>query len=198
MWATNHVEWLPPRASWPPPYRRRLRPPVRLSSAGAAYALARLERPAWSPSRLFRCSDYPAMLCELIPEPMDTRQPVSSPFPAATAGGAVRLAKAAATYARRERPDVSGSKFAGTSFSISQDQPSARRLPSTGTTPSLCHDTAAALQDRVVLSHHNLLNNAWFAAQRRTLAAEIDRPVCRCLFTHCFGAVLRPTCSAWR
>jgi len=191
VWATNQVEWLLLQLATArigvalvainPGYRQQ----------ELAHALARSELHGLFTIPGFRSSDYPAMLCEVIPELMDgSPQLNSSAFPLLRRVVLFDPADAAAT----QRP-MSGltlwQEVLQAAESISQGQVEA-------VTVSLDRDDAIALlytsgsrgfPKTAVLSHHNLLNNAWFSAQRMHFS-EIDRLCVPVPFYHCFGMVL--------
>ncbi len=191
VWATNHIEWLLLQLATArigvalvainPGYRQQ----------ELAHALARSELHGLFTIPGFRSSDYPAMLCELIPELMDgSPQLNSSAFPLLRRVVLFDPADAAAT----QRP-MSGltlwQEVLQAAELISEDQLEA-------VTVALDRDDAIALlytsgsrgfPKTAVLSHHNLLNNAWFSAQRMHFS-EIDRLCVPVPFYHCFGMVL--------
>ncbi len=176
VWATNHIEWLLLQLATArigvalvainPGYRQQ----------ELAHALARSELHGLFTIPGFRSSDYPDILCELIPELMDgSPQLNSSAFPLLRRVVLFDPADAAAT----QRP-MSG-------LTLWQEVLQAAELISQGqveaVTVSLDRDDAIALlytsgsrgfPKIAVLSHHNLLNNAWFSAQRMHFS-EVDR-----------------------
>ncbi len=191
VWATNHIEWLLLQLATArigvalvainPGYRQQ----------ELAHALARSELHGLFTIPGFRSSDYPDILCELIPELMDgSPQLNSSAFPLLRRVVLFDPADAAATQC-----PMSG-------LTLWQEVLQAAELISQGqveaVTVSLDRDDAIALlytsgsrgfPKIAVLSHHNLLNNAWFSAQRMHFS-EVDRLCVPVPFYHCFGMVL--------
>lgn len=192
VWSTNNIEWLLLQMATArigailvninPAYRTR----------ELAYALQRSEVQALFVIPAFRSSDYVAMLLELMPElgqdagaglacagfpqlrrvvlydpasPNDTTRP--------HAGFTVWQEVLAAAYGvRPEKLDEIGA-------ALDIDDPINIQYTS-GTT---------GFPKAVVLTHHNILNNAWFAAQAMHFTAD-DRLCVPVPFYHCFGMVL--------
>lgn len=191
LWATNHIEWLQLQLASArigvalvainPGYRQQ----------ELAHALARSELHGLFVIPAFRSSDYLAMLRELIPElEGGSRKLASNTFPLLRRVVLFDPADAGAT----SRP-LSGltvwQEVLQAAEVITQDQLEA-------STAALDRDDAIALlytsgsrgfPKTAVLSHHNLLNNAWFAAQRMHFS-EKDRLCAPVPFYHCFGMVL--------
>ncbi len=192
VWSTNNIEWLLLQMATArigailvninPAYRTR----------ELAYALQRSEVQALFVIPSFRGSDYVAMLLELMPEL--GRE--------AKAG----LACAGFPHLRRvvlydpARPDDTARAHAG--FTVWQEVLAAAY----GIQPEKLDEIGAALDiddpiniqytsgttgfpKAVVLTHHNILNNAWFAAQAMHFTAG-DRLCVPVPFYHCFGMVL--------
>jgi fatty-acyl-CoA synthase len=191
IWSTNNVEWLLLQMATArigavlvninPAYRTH----------ELEYSLKRSEVQGLFLIPAFRSSDYLAMLCELMPELMR---------------GGTQLQSAALPMLRRAvlydpaRPGLTGRPHPG--FTLWQEVLAA----GDGVSPQQLDEATAAL-DRddpiniqytsgttgfpkaVVLSHHNILNNAWFAA-RAMHFTEADRLAVPVPFYHCFGMVL--------
>lgn len=192
VWSTNNLEWLILQMATArigailvninPAYRPR----------ELAYALKRSEVQGLFAIPRFRTSDYVAMLVELIPalkeEPADAFTSAEFPFlrrvvlfdpdrpgatgrpyPGFTIWGEVIGAAAA----------VPGKGLEEISASLDIDEPVNIQYTS-GTT---------GFPKAVVLSHHNILNNAYFSS-RAMRFSEQDRLCVPVPFYHCFGMVL--------
>ena len=192
IWSTNNIEWLLLQLATArigavlvninPAYRPR----------ELAYALQRSEVQCLFTIPVFRSSDYVAMLVELLPE-----------LTQATDG---ELSSDALPALRRVVLYDPGS-----SHDTGRPQPGFMTWPGvlaagdavTGdtleaATAALDPDDAINIQytsgttgfpKAVVLSHHNILNNAWFSA-RAMHFGEQDRLCVPVPFSHCFGMVL--------
>ncbi len=191
VWSTNNIEWLLLQMATArigavlvninPAYQAR----------ELAYALQRSEVQGLFIIPRFRGSDYVAMLRALIPE-LDVATPPlnNSEFP---------LLKHIVVYAP---DDPANTALPAMGFGLWQEmlaageQVAPGRLDEIGAT--LDFDDAINIQytsgttgfpKAVVLTHHNILNNAWFAAQAMHFS-EWDRLVVPVPFYHCFGMVL--------
>jgi fatty-acyl-CoA synthase len=191
IWSTNNIEWLLLQLATArigailvninPAYRPR----------ELAYALQRSQVEGLCVIPAFRKSDYVAMLMELLPQ----------------------LAKAGTALNNPEFPSLRQVVV------YNPDDPQATEPPAVGFTPwqellaagaqvsSAQLDAVTACLDRddpiniqytsgttgfpkaVLLTHHNLLNNAWFSA-RAMHFSEQDRLCVPVPFYHCFGMVL--------
>ena len=192
IWSTNNIEWLLLQMATArigallvninPAYRAR----------ELAYALQRSEVQGLFVIPRFRSSDYLQMLLELIPDlertesdrlacqefpllrrvvvydPTDPAHSVA-PHPGFTtwqavlaAGGSVSSEQLDAATAELDRDDAINIQY------------------TSGTT---------GFPKAVVLSHHNILNNAWFSAHAMHFN-ERDRLAVPVPFYHCFGMVL--------
>ena len=198
VWSTNNIEWLLLQLATArigavlvninPAYR----------SKELAYALQRSEVQGLFVIPSFRKSDYVAMLRELIPaldgnnpeiqaedfpelhriviyDPVDPMQ-TEAPAPGFTtwqevihAGDSITVAELDALTATLDRDDVINIQY------------------TSGTT---------GFPKAVMLTHHNLLNNAWFSARAMNFT-EADRLVGRCPSTIA-SAWCWPTCCACR
>ena len=193
IWSTDNIEWLLVQMATArigvvlvninPAYR-----PQEL-----AYALRRSEVEGLFLIPAFRSSDYIAMLVELIPhlakqdgsealvieafpdlrrvviydpaDPVNTKRPVAG----LTTWG--ELLESAETLSRDELESVTAG--------LDRDDPINVQYTS-GTT---------GFPKAVVLTHHNILNNAWFSARAMHFTGE-DRLCVPVPFYHCFGMVL--------
>lgn len=192
IWATNNIEWLLLQLATArigavlvninPAYR----------SKEVAYALKRSEVQALFVIPLFRSSDYVAILCELIPElkhctPDDIH---SEAFP---------LLRRVVIY-DPQQPMMTSRPHPGFTLwreiitaadTVTQDALEAA-------TQALDRDDAINIQytsgttgfpKAVILTHHNILNNAYFSAHAMHFGAT-DRLCVPVPFYHCFGMVL--------
>ena len=192
IWSTNNIEWLLLQMATArigailvninPAYR-----PHEL-----AYALQRSEVQGLFTIPAFRSSDYSAMLMELLPElkhsgPTELN---SAAFPALRRVVIYHPDKSAVT----ERP--------GVGFMLWQEVLQAGEAIDRETldaiTNALDRDDPINIQytsgttgfpKAVLLTHHNILNNAWFSAQAMRFT-EHDRLCVPVPFYHCFGMVL--------
>jgi fatty-acyl-CoA synthase len=192
VWSTNNIEWLLLQMATAqigavlvninPAYRPR----------ELAYALQRSEINGLFVIPGFRTSDYVAMLAELIPELKKggPEEFTNKDFPALRR---VVVYEPAAPE-KTERP------YPG--FTTWQEVLAAADAVSSGllneVTDSLDMDDAINIQytsgttgfpKAVVLTHHNILNNAYFSA-RAMHFIETDRLAVSVPFYHCFGMVL--------
>jgi fatty-acyl-CoA synthase len=191
VWATNNVEWLllqfaaarigAALVAINPGYRSR----------DLEHALQRSELHGLFVIPAFRSSDYVATLLELIPElgngspeltcrafpflrrvvlydPADPSKTLR-PFPGFTLWQEVLQAAEAVPHIRLEE----------LSAGVDRDDP-AGLLYTSG---------SLGFPKTAVLSHHNLLNNAWFSARRMNFGVG-DRLCVAVPFYHCFGMVL--------
>ena len=191
VWSTNNVEWLLLQMATArigallvninPAYRTH----------ELEYSLRRSEVEGLFLIPSFRSSDYVAMLCELVPELRSGATAVhSDAFP---------LLRRAVIY-DPQRPEQTARPYPG--FTLWQEV-----LEAGAGISQQALDAATAALDRddpiniqytsgttgfpkaVVLTHHNLLNNAFFAA-RAMHFTEADRLAVPVPFYHCFGMVL--------
>jgi fatty-acyl-CoA synthase len=191
VWSTNNIEWLLLQMATArigailvninPAYRSR----------ELAYALQRSQVEGLFVIPSFRKSDYVAMLLELLPElRQGTREFSSAEFP---------FLRRVVVYdpsnpEQTERPEEGFSTWqevlaAGKGIAV-------ERLDEI--TVSLDRDDPINIQytsgttgfpKAVLLTHHNILNNAWFSA-RAMHFTERDRLCVPVPFYHCFGMVL--------
>lgn len=192
VWSTNNIEWLMLQLSTArigavlvninPAYR-----PKEL-----AYALERSEVQGLFVIPSFRSSDYVSMLLELMPQ-LKTASADALNDPGFPSLRAIVIYDPADPE-NTERP-ASGFLTWQEVLEAGQSVP-AEKLDEIGA--SLDRDDAINIQytsgttgfpKAVVLTHHNLLNNAWFAA-RAMHFSESDRLCVPVPFYHCFGMVL--------
>jgi fatty-acyl-CoA synthase len=192
IWSTNNIEWLLLQLATArigavlvninPAYR-----PKEL-----AYALEKSEVQGLFTIPAFRGSDYVGMLRELIPALDEPAQGALSCDAYPALRQLVVYDPAAPGETRRPAPgfgtwqeviaagrEVSAERLAAVSAALDPDEPINIQYTS-GTT---------GFPKAVVLTHHNILNNAWFAAHALHLAAG-ERLAVSVPFYHCFGMVL--------
>ncbi|MGD8743478.1 MAG: AMP-binding protein, partial [Granulosicoccaceae bacterium] len=192
VWSTNNVEWLLLQMATArigavlvninPAYRPR----------ELAYALQRSEVQGLFVIPSFRSSDYIAMLVELIPGLKDTApgewQSEECPF----LRSIVVYDPAGADRTQRPQPGF----HTWQEVLAAAQQVTAQQVDDI--TASLDRDDAINIQytsgttgfpKAVLLTHHNILNNAWFSAQAMHFTQQ-DRLVVPVPFYHCFGMVL--------
>ena len=192
IWSTNNIEWLVLQLATArigailvninPAYR-----PQEL-----AYALEKSEIQGLFTIPAFRSSDYVAMLLELVPELLTDPPEAwrSSKFPClrsvvvydpADPENSRASAKGFTTWpqvlsaAQQTKPDT----LVSVSSALDCDDPINIQYTS-GTT---------GFPKAVLLTHHNILNNAWFAAHAMHFDNS-DRLAVAVPYYHCFGMVL--------
>lgn len=191
IWSTNNIEWLVLQLATArigvvlvninPAYRLR----------ELAYALSRSEVQGLFVIPQFRASDYVSMLLELVPELRQAGGNIESPdFPQlrrvvvydpASPTRIVRPAEGFIPWPEvlAAGANVPSGKLDEITASLDIDDPINIQYTS-GTT---------GFPKAVVLTHHNILNNAYFAARAMGFG-EADRLCIPVPFYHCFGMVL--------
>ena len=192
VWATDNVEWLLLQMAT----ARIGAVLVNINPANRAqelaHALRRSEVQGLFCIPAFRASDYVKMLAELIPE-------LERPAPAALASGAFPHLKRVVVYdpadppaTRRPYPGFAtwGDMLAAAG-SVTADALNAHTAALDRDDPINIQYTSGTtgFPKAVMLTHHNILNNAWFAA-RAMRFTEADRLCVPVPFYHCFGMVL--------
>ncbi|MGD8587273.1 MAG: fatty acid CoA ligase family protein [Chromatiales bacterium] len=191
VWSTNNIEWLLLQLATArigailvninPAYRPR----------ELQYALQRSQVEGLCVIPAFRKSDYVAMLLALIPELSRSGEALNNPeFPDL---------RQVVLYDPTD-PEHTESPFAGfipwQSLLTAGSKVSRSQLDEL--TATLDRDDPINIQytsgttgfpKAVLLTHHNLLNNAWFSAQAMHFSAQ-DRLCVPVPFYHCFGMVL--------
>ena len=191
IWSTNNIEWLQLQMAT----ARIGAVLVNINPAYRAHELEySLKRSAVQGLFLipsFRSNDYVAMLCGLIPELLSGEPDLH--------GDALPLLRRVVIY-DPARPEQTMQPHPG--FSLWQEVLAAGEGISLqqldAVTATLDRDDPINIQytsgttgfpKAVVLTHHNLLNNAWFSA-RAMHFSELDRLAVPVPFYHCFGMVL--------
>ena len=192
VWATNNIEWFVLQFATArigvvlvninPAYRPR----------ELAYALERSEVQGLFLIPSFRSSNYIAMVAEVAPE-------ITTANPDKLAIASLPNLRKVVIYdptspTTTERPDpgftlwqevitagesISDVQMEEVTASLDRDDPINIQYTS-GTT---------GFPKAVILTHHNILNNAWFSAKAMHFT-EVDRLVVPVPFYHCFGMVL--------
>ena len=192
IWSTNNIEWLLLQLATArigailvninPAYR-----PGEL-----AYALQRSEVNGLFIIPGFRSSDYVAMLTELIPELKDGTAADINNQDLPALQRVVVFDPAAPEQSERPHPGFT----TWADVLAAGDAITARQLAAVGN--SLDMDDPINIQytsgttgfpKAVLLTHHNILNNAWFSARAMHFTAN-DRLAVPVPFYHCFGMVL--------
>ncbi|MDH5369241.1 MAG: AMP-binding protein, partial [Gammaproteobacteria bacterium] len=191
IWSTNNIEWLLVQMATARigAVLVNINPAYRLKEL--SYALERSEVQGLFIIPNFRNSDYAGMLQELIPELQHNNTEITSKiFP---------LLHRIIVYnpedpLHTETPApgfTSWQEVIHTAETISQEELNEQTL-------KLDRDDVINIQytsgttgfpKAVMLTHHNILNNAWFSAQAMHFT-EHDRLVVPVPFYHCFGMVL--------
>jgi fatty-acyl-CoA synthase len=192
VWSTNNIEWLLLQMATArigailvninPAYRPR----------ELAYALQRSEVQGVFTIPAFRTSDYVKMLIELIPELKQAQASDlhSHEFPALRR--VVVFDPAAAIETERPVPGfMTWTQVLQAGDGVSVEQLDAITAVLDMDDPINIQYTSGTtgFPKAVVLTHHNILNNAYFAAQAMHFK-EIDRLCVPVPFYHCFGMVL--------
>jgi fatty-acyl-CoA synthase len=191
IWSTNNIEWLLLQMATARmgAVLVNINPAYRVHEL--EYSLKRSEVQGLCLIPSFRSSDYVAMLCELLPELKSGTPELRSP--------ALPLLRRAVLY-DPVAPEQTARPHPG--FTLWQEV-----LAAGESTSAQQLDAATAALDRddpiniqytsgttgfpkaVVLTHHNILNNAFFAARAMHFTPQ-DRLAVPVPFYHCFGMVL--------
>jgi fatty-acyl-CoA synthase len=192
VWSTNNLEWLLLQMATARvgALLVNVNPAYRLEEV--TYALRRSEVQAVFAIPAFRSSDYAGMLRKLVPE-------VESAEPDALASAELPGLRRLVSWDPRAPGDT---RRPARGFTLWSEMLAAGRRVGAGdldaVTAALDPDDPINIQytsgttgfpKAVVLSHHNILNNAWFSA-RAMHFDERDRLCIAVPFYHCFGMVL--------
>jgi fatty-acyl-CoA synthase len=192
IWSTNNIEWLLLQMATArigallvninPAYRAR----------ELAYALQSSEVQGLFVIPRFRSSDYVQMLLELIPElaRVEAEGLASETFPALQRVVIYDPADAAQSVAPQPGFTTWQALLAaGAGVSPAQLDAAAAELDRDDAINIQYTSGTTGFPKAVVLSHHNILNNAWFSAHAMHFS-ERDRLAVPVPFYHCFGMVL--------
>lgn len=191
VWSTNNIEWLLIQMATARigAILVNINPAYRLKEL--AYALERSKVQGLFVIPQFRSSHYVEMLEELIPELKDNNTEIHSrPFPhlhrviVYEPGDPLHTETSAPGYTSWQEifhagETISNKELDALTLQLDRDDVINIQYTS-GTT---------GFPKAVMLTHHNLLNNAWFSAQAMHFS-EKDRLVVPVPFYHCFGMVL--------
>jgi fatty-acyl-CoA synthase len=191
VWSTNNVEWLliQMASARIGVILVNINPAYRKSELG--YALQQSEVQGLFVIPSFRSSDYPGMLLDLIPElKQEARMLDSKTFPQLShvvlfdPNDTDNTVLPAPGFTLWQNVIAAGANVAPTELlkrTAELDRDDVINIQYTsGTT---------GFPKAVMLSHHNILNNAWFSAQAMHFSDQ-DRLVVPVPFYHCFGMVL--------
>ena len=192
IWSTNNIEWLLLQLATARigVVLVNINPAYRVEELN--YALQRCEVQGLFVIPAFRHSDYVAMLAQAIPELLEARagRLHSEAFPALRE--VVLYDPRAAMRTERLLPGASvWREVLEQARSVDAGQLQARAAGLDFDDPINIQYTSGTtgFPKAVVLTHHNILNNAWFSA-RAMYFNEQDRLCVPVPFYHCFGMVL--------
>ncbi len=192
VWSTNNIEWalLQMATAWIGVILVNINPAYQTKEL--AYALQRSEVQGLFIITSFRSSDYVAMLLELLPELKSTAPDALSNNKFPYLRRIILYNPASPEATERPHPGfvvwhdllqlanaVSKDRLNKITATLDMDDPINIQYTS-GTT---------GFPKAVVLTHHNILNNAWFSAEAMHFS-EKDRLCIPVPFYHCFGMVL--------
>ncbi len=192
VWSTNNIEWLLLQLATArigvvlvninPAYRPR----------ELAYALERSAVQGLFLIPRFRSSDYVAMLSELVPELATARADVlhCAAFPQLRR--VVLFDPQAPAQTARPLPGITTWQellAAGEGVTVPQLDAISATLDRDDPINIQYTSGTTGFPKAVVLTHHNILNNAWFSAHAMRLGRD-DRLAVAVPFYHCFGMVL--------
>jgi len=192
IWSTNNIEWLLLQLATARigAILVNINPAYRANEL--AYALQRSAVNGLFMIPAFRSSDYVAMITQLVPElehcdPADIGNPDLPAlrrivvYDPATPEQSTRPLPGFTTWAEvlTAGDAISAQRLASVCESLDMDDPINIQYTS-GTT---------GFPKAVLLTHHNILNNAWFSARAMHFSAS-DRLAVPVPFYHCFGMVL--------
>ena len=192
VWSTNNMEWilLQMATTHIGAMLVNINPAYRLHELGYALKLSEVQGIFTIPA--FRSSDYIAMLVELIPE-------LNQPYKDDLGNSEFPFLRKVVVY---DPEDTEHTQRPHDGFMTWPEVIKAGDSISTETldeiTSSLDRDDPINIQytsgttgfpKAVILTHHNILNNAWFSA-RAMHFSEQDRLCVPVPFYHCFGMVL--------
>ena len=192
VWSTDHVEWLLLQMATARIGAVLVNVNPANRSRELAHALQRAEVQGLFVIPAFRTSDYVGMLTELLPElrSSDPDQFSNRSFPFLRRVILFDPARPRAT-ARAHAGFMLWQEILDAAASISLAELEAATAALDPDDPINIQYTSGTtgFPKAVVLTHHNILNNAWFAARAMRLS-ETDRLAVPVPFYHCFGMVL--------
>lgn len=191
VWSTNNIEWLLIQMATArigailvninPAYRPR----------ELAYALERSEVQGLFVIPRFRSSDYVDMLLQLIPQLNDNHTELSiDALP--NLHRVILYDPADAIHTETPAPGfTSWQELIQAAETVSDEELNAQtaRLDRDDVINIQYTSGTTGFPKAVMLTHHNILNNAWFSAQAMHFS-EQDRLIVPVPFYHCFGMVL--------
>ncbi len=192
IWSTNNLEWVMVQMAMAQigAILVNINPAYRIKEL--AYALKKSEVQALFVIPAFKSSDYISMLVELLPEIKESKKQKISSTEFPFLRRIILYDPTGAMDTQRPWPGFSIWKdVIKASADVSQQEmdEQIKRLDVHNPVNIQYTSGTTGFPKAVVLSHHNILNNAWFTGQIMNFS-EQDRLCVAVPFYHCFGTVL--------